>query len=308
MDESAQLRLELEATKASLKEVTRKLNELKKLHHVFRLPFAGEGEDYTPDSVLSHCYGALLPMFTTKDALVLRLLCKEFKDTVTEFPWEDKNTLIKGSVAGWRACFPRAKCANLSRLGWQTSKLMDADLLHLVGVKWVDISCCGNITDAGFVHLKGVHTLGVSGCSQTTITDAAFAHLKGIHTLNMSKCRQVTITDLAFTHLEGIHTLDMSGCSQTTITDAAFAHMKGINTLNMSYCSQSTITELALSHLIGAKSVKGKYALANAAMEQGLNYTIDYIPAAIEDYEDYSGDEGYDDPHFYESNDEDDYY
>ena len=69
----------------------------------FRLPFAGEGETPSPDSVLSHCYGALLPMFTTKEATVLRQLCREFKETVSEFPWEDEETVIKGSVAAWKA-------------------------------------------------------------------------------------------------------------------------------------------------------------------------------------------------------------
>ena len=44
----------------------------------FRIPFAGEGEFFSPDSVLSHCKGALLPMFGTKEATWLRLLCKEF--------------------------------------------------------------------------------------------------------------------------------------------------------------------------------------------------------------------------------------
>jgi hypothetical protein len=80
----------------------------------FRIPFAGEGEFFTPNSVLSHCYGALLPMFTTKEATTLRQLCKEFKTTVADFPWEDVETVILGSVAEWRACFSRARWANVS--------------------------------------------------------------------------------------------------------------------------------------------------------------------------------------------------
>ena len=80
----------------------------------FRMPFAGESEIPSPDSVLSHCYGALLPMFTTAEATVLRLLCKEFKTTVAEFPWYDSETIIRGSVASWRACFPRSKFANVT--------------------------------------------------------------------------------------------------------------------------------------------------------------------------------------------------
>ena len=84
----------------------------------FRMPFAGESEVWSPDSVLSHCYGALLPMFDTAEALVLRQLCREFKTTVADIPWEDDETEIKGSVASWRACFPRARWANVSHRDW----------------------------------------------------------------------------------------------------------------------------------------------------------------------------------------------
>ena len=100
----------------------------------FRIPFAGEGEFFTPDSVLSHCYGALLPMFDTKEATVLRLLCKEFKSTVADFPWEDEETVILGSVAAWRACFPRARWANVSNYsGERRTPVVDADLCTLWG-------------------------------------------------------------------------------------------------------------------------------------------------------------------------------
>ena len=75
------------------------------------MPFAGESEFWSPDSILSHVYGALLPMFTTKEATVLRQLCREFKDMVADFPWEDDKTEVKGSVAHWGACFPRARLA-----------------------------------------------------------------------------------------------------------------------------------------------------------------------------------------------------
>ena len=38
----------------------------------FRMTFAGESDSWSPDSVLSHCYGALLPMFTTKEATTVQ--------------------------------------------------------------------------------------------------------------------------------------------------------------------------------------------------------------------------------------------
>ena len=75
----------------------------------FRMPFAGESDPWSPDSVLSHCSGALLPFFDTKEATVLRLLCREFKEAVGQIPWEDEKTVIKGSVAAWRACFPQGQ-------------------------------------------------------------------------------------------------------------------------------------------------------------------------------------------------------
>ena len=88
----------------------------------FRIPFAGEGEFFTPDSVLSHCYGALLPMFDTQEATTLRLLCREFKEAVADFPWEDEKTVILGDVAAWRACFPRARWANVRGINDEDKK------------------------------------------------------------------------------------------------------------------------------------------------------------------------------------------
>ena len=252
-------------------------------HHVmpFRIPFAGEGEFFTPDSVLSHCYGALLPMFTTKEATTLRQLCREFKSTGAEFPWEDEDTVITRSVARWRACFPRARWANVSGYALHFNKMgrkaqvTDADFVHLVGVKRLYMARCSGITDAGFVHLRGIHTLDMTFCSQPTITDQAFSHLEGIHALDMSGCWQPTITDLAFSHLKGIHTLNMSFCSQLSITDLAFPHLKGIRTLDMSFCSQPTITGAALQHL-GLQGVHLGHLLGcnslivSGALEAGL--------------------------------------
>jgi hypothetical protein len=224
----------------------------------FRIPFAGEGEVFTPDSVLSHCYGALLPMFDTKEATTLRQLCREFKSTVADFPWEDEKTVIMGSVAAWRACFPRARWANVDQ--WRESggrriPMVDADFVHFVGLRRLNMVSCRSITDAAFAHLKGIHILDMTFCNQTTITDAAFVHLTGIHNLNMTYCYQSTITDAAFVHLKGIHTLNMAVCRQSTITDAAFVHLKGIHTLNMGYCRQPTITDAAFVHLKGIHSL-----------------------------------------------------
>jgi hypothetical protein len=88
------------------------------------MAFAGSGYE----TILSHAYGALFPMFDTKDALVLRQVCLELKETVAAFPWEDKKTVIKGRVAAWRACFPKARCALMK------NRTKVANMVHLVGV------------------------------------------------------------------------------------------------------------------------------------------------------------------------------
>ena len=58
----------------------------------------------------------LFPFISTEDAaLGLRLTCRELKQAVTDFPWEDVRTVIKGNIALWRACFPRARGANVGQ-------------------------------------------------------------------------------------------------------------------------------------------------------------------------------------------------
>jgi hypothetical protein len=76
---------------------------------------------------------------------VLRQLCREFKDTVADFPWEDEKTVIKGSVAAWRACFPRARWANVSQgyHGGRRTPVVDADFVHFVGLRRLDMSIAG---------------------------------------------------------------------------------------------------------------------------------------------------------------------
>ena len=140
---------------------------------------------------------------------------------------------IAGPLAAWRAANPDALVANVQWRG----DLVDADFVHLAGIKALDMSLCRNpgLTDAAFVHLRGLHTLQMGFCSQA-ITDAAFVHLRGLHTLWMYFCTQRTITDVAFTHLRGIQELHMCDCNQATITGATFAHLRGMRVLSMRNC------------------------------------------------------------------------
>ena len=96
------------------------------------VPLAGGGQE----TLLSEVGFALLPLFTTRDACALRLVCREFLAAVSEHPWEDMGTVIQGSVAAWRACFPHARCANVQMtiliggISKRTAPVVDADFVH----------------------------------------------------------------------------------------------------------------------------------------------------------------------------------
>ena len=214
------------------------------------VPLAGGGQE----TLLSEVGFVLLPLFSTAEACALRLVCREFLAAVSEHPWEDRGTAIKGSIAAWRACFPHARCANVQHRDvpygpFERAALVDADFVHFEGLRELYMGHCTGVTDAAFVHLHGIQVLDLSWCTQLTITDAAFAHLAGIQSLSLWGCGQATITDAAFAHLRGIKLLNISGCTQ--LTDAAFVHLRGIHTLYMWWCSQPAITDAAFAHLRG---------------------------------------------------------
>jgi hypothetical protein len=257
-------------------------------------------------ALLTECPGALLDFFSTPEACALRLVSREFQAAVAAHPWEDRETVIQGSIGAWRASFPQARCANVCKTTWggvggtvtRRAPVVDADFVHFEGLWELDMSGCTAVTDAAFVHLRGIrllnmrecnqpaitgaafaHQVGIQklcilSCNQATLTDAAFIHLRGIQVLNMSSCMQ--LTDAAFAHLKGIHTLFMWGCMQPSITDAAFAHLRGIHSLVMEFCNQATITEAGLAHLVGITKLgmhNCNEELIKAAERLGLRYT-----------------------------------
>ena len=198
---------------------------------------------------------ALLSLLSTPAALPLRATCKEARAAVAGHAWRDRDTVIRGSIAAWRRCFPRAQCANAGEGGWMSARpehrrtpVVDADLAHLQGLLELSLVSCAGVTDAGFAHLRGIHTLDMRFCKG--VTDAALVHLAGIHTLDMSGCS--TITGAGFEHLRGIHTLKINHCDG--ITDAAFVHLAGIHTLDMSRCW--AITDAAFAHLAGIHTLR----------------------------------------------------
>ena len=86
----------------------------------------------------------LLPFFSTPEASTLRLVCSDFVGAIADVRWSDTETRINGDLSKWRACFPRARAANV----YNRRDLVDGD----------------------FVHLAGLHTLDMSRCRPTAIT------------------------------------------------------------------------------------------------------------------------------------------
>ena len=103
---------------------------------------------------------ALLPFFSTPEARALRLVSRECLGVVARHPWADRETVITGSIAAWRASFPHANVANVSiRPFRRTAPVVDADFVHFEGLQELDMSRCTGVTDAAFVFLKGIRSL-----------------------------------------------------------------------------------------------------------------------------------------------------
>ena len=122
-----------------------------------------------------------------RDGNELRQLCRLIRGDVAAARWRDAATPIKGPLAAWRACFPGAVAANV----YGRKDLGDADFVHLVGVKVLNMGFCTGITDAGLAHLAGIHTLDMYRC--TGVTDAGLAHLTGIRKLTMWGCAPAAV-------------------------------------------------------------------------------------------------------------------
>lgn len=240
----------------------------------------------SPTSLLSIISGALLPFFSTVEACTLRLICREFKDAVASHPWLDCATVIQGELCLWRACFPRARAANIRRWGMpgeprRYAPVRDADFVHLAGLKELNMGSCREVTDAAFAHLQGIQVLNMVCCP--LLTDAAFVNLRGIHTLVMAFCAQPAISDAAFANLRGIHTLNMSGCNQATVSNTAFEHIRGVASLTMRRCTQESITPAFVHSLVGVKELKVwdcREEVVLAALAAGLvkgGYEMEFI-------------------------------
>ena len=251
-----------------------------------------------PHTILSCCQGTLLGMFSTQSVLPLRSTCRDAVAAVAAHPWEDTATLLAGSVALWRRCFPSARCANAKmwvtfsreRVRCHSLALSDADVQHfaglqalnmskarrvtalapLSGIHTLDLTSCEGLTDDALAPLAGVKRLSLWWCVQ--LTDACLKHLGGIETLNISRCH--LITGAGFARLRGLRHLLLRACSAVPMD--ALAHLEGIHTLVLEGCKQEFSAE-ALAPLAGVQRLcmsKCKPSAIAAAQALGLPVTL----------------------------------
>jgi len=103
---------------------------------------------------------SLLKYFTTKEATVLRSICKEFKDAVEVTLWDDLKTPIKGSIVDWKTSFPAAKSARVE----SNLTLQNSDFMHFSSIQKLTLVKCTTITAYALQHVPTLKQLKIYYC------------------------------------------------------------------------------------------------------------------------------------------------
>lgn len=165
-----------------------------------------------PHTLLQAMSNTLLDMFDTSSVLPLRAVNKDFKNAIATHAWANM-TIVKRDLAHWRACFPRAQSVNLSNL---YNTLVDTDLVHVQGIKNLDMSYCWRITGESFHYLRGIQQLTIRGCWK--ITDNAIQQLVGIRDLDVICCKGIMGSTLI--DIWTIRNLQLCWCNCEAIVQA----------------------------------------------------------------------------------------
>jgi hypothetical protein len=214
----------------------------------------------------------LFGYMSTRDATVLRLVCRKLRAAVTAFPWKDEQTRVSGLVYHWRTSFPHAIAINISC----RRALTDGEFVHLQGLEIISLSMIDvrglsaplpapplttsstnkpprnhAFTDTGLAtYLHSVRKLDVSFCEH--LTDKAFANMPHLEQLNLSFLNRKRLTDKAIIGKLLLRRLSISGC--THITDAALVDLPLLEELNVSHCP--LLTDDAFIHLTKLRGLR----------------------------------------------------
>ena len=154
----------------------------------------------------------------------------------------------------------REKFPKLQQLDLSCTYITDHTLARMswMPLKYLNLSGCRQITDAGLAHLNGMQQLtelDLMDCEQ--ITNAALTHLTGLPLEFLSLPLNIEITDNDIQHLP--ITLKSISSFGSEITDAGLAQLARLTSLyylNLYKCQQIThaglrsLANLKLTHLI----------------------------------------------------------
>jgi len=198
-------------------------------------------------------YNELFPFFSTHDIIPCRSVCKEFKDTITNYIWDDTHTIIKGDIRKWRECFPNAKTAIISNNYARKYKITSYDIkfLGLSGITYLDISNCNTITNDDIKYLVNLKCIIINNCKE--ITDDAFTSEEfsknKLNRLEVSYCNNITNKTFRYLkHLKYLNIID-----NEEITDDIFYDMRNMIELNIGCCTK--ITDKAFINLTNIKAL-----------------------------------------------------
>ena len=139
----------------------------------------------------------------------------------------------------------------LRGISLEKTKVTDAGLAHLKGVKGLAVLLLGNtkVTDAGFVHLKDHKSLTELEVGSTSVTGAGFVHLKELPKLSSLSCYYCFgVKDSALAHLKELKQLTNLQLGATGMTDAGLVHLKEMKGLTVLLVGPE-ITNDGLIHL-----------------------------------------------------------
>lgn len=158
---------------------------------------------------------------TTRDATAFRTASKRTQAAVRAFVWSDLRTHIAGSVRSWRACFPKATQANLSR----RNNVLHHEFAHLVGVTSLDFSYneCYSLCNDTFRYLSELRVLNLSNSWQDRTVWAVFRD---------------AFNDNLFQHLRKLEILHLDGFLLNKFTGDFAAHLPCLRELSLRHWAQ----------------------------------------------------------------------
>ena len=106
--------------------------------------------------------------------------------------------------------------------------ITDKGLIHLKGIRELDLSENFRITDDGLIHLEGIQKLYLN--SGTLVTNYGLFYLRGIKTLHLK--HNTNITNSGLFYLKGIKKLVICGYG---ISRDGIKHLKDIEVLHVKY-------------------------------------------------------------------------